>query len=223
MQQADRLTRGLEQLGLNVSAEGQSSLLWYLDELQRWNRRINLTAIRDLSEGVEKHLLDSLTPLPLLREEEKLVDLGSGPGLPGIALKIARPSLKIVSVESVGKKASFQRHVARSLHLSSFEVCAERAQSLAKRESMSGAFTIVISRAFSSLGLFAQLALPFLEPAGRLVAMKGAEGERELQREVLALHDLGFEVKEVRRLRLPFSNAERTLIVLGRIAARARD
>ncbi len=218
MQAPERLESGLRRLEIDLPQETRRLLLRYLEELQRWNRRINLTAIRGSDEGVEKHLIDSLTLLPLMKEGERLLDIGSGPGLPGLALKIAEPSLRLASVESIGKKASFQRHVVRTLGLGDVEVLAERAEALAERADLRGAFSLVVSRAFSSLADFASLALPFLADEGRLVAMKGALGEEELERDTEALRRLGLQAGEIRHLRLPFSAAERTLIVLGRAA-----
>lgn len=216
MSPAERLRQGLESLGLEVPAEAHPRLLWYLKEMRRWSARINLTAIKDPDEGIEKHLLDSLAPLPLLGEGERLLDLGSGAGMPSIPLKIARPSLSVASVESVGKKATFQRHVVRTLGLAGFDVRQERAEHLCRPEGVAGSFSVAISRAFSSLGDFATLALPALLPSGRLIAMKGPEGERELEKARPFLVELGLSVGELKYLRLPFSGAVRTLIVLER-------
>lgn len=216
MGRAELLREGLEALDLDVRPEAQTLLLRFLEELLHWNRSINLTAVRDFEEGIEKHLVDSLTPLPLLTGKERLLDMGSGGGLPGIPLKIARPDLGVVSVETVGKKATFQRHAIRTLGLEGIEVRQVRAENL-PAEGLSGKFDFVISRAFASLHDFASLALPCLAPGGRLLAMKGPEGEGELTSSTTPLADLGLECTELRRLRLPVSGAARTLIVLTRV------
>jgi 16S rRNA (guanine527-N7)-methyltransferase len=188
--------------------------LKFLDELLRWNRSINLTAVRDTRAAVEKHLVDSLTLLPLLEGGETLLDLGSGGGLPCIPLKIALPGLRVVSVEVIGKKAAFQRHAARTLELRDFEVRQARAENL-PAEGLDSKFEIVVSRAFSSLGDFVSLALPCLAPGGRIVAMKGPEGESEVATAAPLLDRFGLHRREIRRLRLP-SGADRTLIILMR-------
>lgn len=215
MRGAELLHEGLDALGLHVECGKHTFLLRFLEELLRWNRSINLTAVRDYEEGIEKHLIDSLTPLPLLKGDESLLDLGSGGGLPGVPLKIARPELKVASVETVGKKASFQRHAVRALGLGGFEVVQGRAETLAEGKMASG-FEVVISRAFASLHDFLTLALPCLAVGGRIVAMKGPEGKRELAASEGFLRELGLECRELRDLKLPFSGAERTLIVLTR-------
>lgn len=207
----------LRQLSLPVPAEASEPLLRLLDELLRWNRTHNLTAITDPAEGVEKHLVDSLTLLPLLCGNERLLDLGSGGGFPGLPLKVARPDLRVVSVDAVAKKIAFQRHAVRLLGLCGFEPLHERAEALPRREGFAGGFDVVVSRAFTALPAFARLALPCLAPEGRIIAMKGAEGEAELAQAQPALAALGLACTDLRRLTLPASGAARTLIVLRRV------
>jgi 16S rRNA (guanine527-N7)-methyltransferase len=216
MEPLERLAGQLRDLSLEVSADATEKLLRLLDELLRWNRTHNLTAINDPVEGIEKHLVDSLTPLPLLTGNERLLDLGSGGGFPGLPLKIARPGLSILSVDSVAKKINFQRHAARLLGLRGFEPLHARAESLPESPGYADGFDVVVSRAFASLPVFAALALPCLQPRGRILAMKGAEGERELAEAESELAALGVFCTELRQLRLPASGALRSLLVLQR-------
>jgi len=212
----EQLADQLRQLSLDVSADVPAKLLRLLDELLRWNRTYNLTAIADPVEGIEKHLVDSLTLLPLLTGDERLLDLGSGGGFPGLPLKIARPGLSIVSVDSVAKKINFQRHAVRLLGLRGFEPLHARAESLSEFPGYSGGFDVVVSRAFASLPVFASLALPCLQPRGRILAMKGAEGERELMEAESELASYGLFCTDLQQLRLPASGALRCLLVLRR-------
>jgi 16S rRNA (guanine527-N7)-methyltransferase len=216
MEPLEHLTGQLRHLSLEVPAGATEKLLRLLDELLRWNRTYNLTAIANPVEGIEKHLVDSLTLLPLLTGDERLLDLGSGGGFPGLPLKIARPGLSIVSVDSVAKKINFQRHAARLLGLRGFEPLHARAESLPERPGYTDGFDVVVSRAFASLPFFASLALPCLQPRGRILAMKGAEGERELAEAESELTALGLFCTELRQLRLPASGALRCLLVLQR-------
>ena len=216
MEPLERLVGQLRELSLEVPADATEKLLRLLDELLRWNRTHNLTAINDPVEGIEKHLVDSLTPLPLLTGNERLLDLGSGGGFPGLPLKIARPGLSILSVDSVAKKINFQRHAARLLGLRGFEPLHARVESLPERPGYADGFDVVVSRAFASLPVFAALALPCLQPRGRILAMKGAEGERELAEAESELAALGVFCTELRQLRLPSSGALRNLLVLQR-------
>jgi 16S rRNA (guanine527-N7)-methyltransferase len=191
-------------------------LEWLSAELLRWNRTHNLTAIIDPREVREKHLLDSLTLLPLLGDAKRLLDLGSGAGFPALPLKIACPALDVVSIDAVSKKIAFQRHVARTLQLSGFTAIHGRAEELAGNPTYARGFDIVTARALGNLPLLAELAAPCLAPGGRLIAMKGAEGAAELAAAQAELMKRGFACAGQHTLRLPESGAERMLIVLTR-------
>lgn len=215
MDRRELLAHHLAAAEIEVTADLREKLLWFLEELLRWNRRINLTAITDPAEGIEKHLVDSLTLLPFLEPGERLLDLGSGGGFPGLPLKIVRPDLEVVSVDAVGKKISFQRHVARHLNLSGFTALHCRAEDLPLRSECRQGFDLVVSRAFADIGVFATLARPLLRSTGRIMAMKGPEGRKELAAAHEALEKSGLCCRQVHSLRLPVCAAERTLIVLG--------
>lgn len=210
------LKEKLSAWGINLPATAPPQLFAFLDELLRWNRRINLTAITDRQEAIEKHLLDSLSLLPLLKGEEHLLDLGSGAGLPGIPLKIVHPQLQLWSVDAVQKKIAFQRQAARLLALPDFHAVHARVEELAKDAAWIARFDVVVARAVASLPTLAAWAMPLLRPAGRLIAMKGPEGGVELAAAREELGTLGVHCVEQRRLTLPDSGAERLLLVLER-------
>ncbi len=216
MSRLQTLTGQLAGVGVSLPVGTAERLLDFLDGLLHWNEKVNLTAITEPDAAIEKHLVDSLTLLPLLAGGENLLDLGSGGGLPSIPLKVACPDLRVLSVDAVQKKIAFQRHIARRLGLENFEAHHGRAESLADNPSWAAGFDLVVSRAFTALAGFASLALPCLAPGGRIVAMKGAEGERELAEGREALLRLGLECREIRKLYLPASRSTRTLIVLVR-------
>ena len=184
----------------------------FLLELLRWNKTHNLTAITDPSEAIEKHLVDSLTLLPYLTGDELLLDIGSGGGFPGIPLRIASPGLKVVSVDAVSKKISFQRHAARRLNLTGFTPWHGRVEQVPQQGFFADGFDLVVARAFASLKDLLELALPCLKPGGRIVAMKGAEGEKELLEitDWLALN--GLCCSQRISLTLPSSGARRYLL-----------
>ena len=213
---APSLAIQLEQLGIALEQPALERLAWLGSELLRWNRTHNLTAITDPDEVREKHLVDSLTLLPLLGATRRLLDLGSGAGFPALPLKIARPELEIVSVDAVGKKIAFQRHVARSLQLGGFTAVHGRAEELSANPVSAGGFDLVTARALGSLPLLAALATPYLAPGGRLLAMKGAEGAGELLAAQDELARMGLTCSEQHHLKLPVSGAERCLLVLTR-------
>jgi 16S rRNA (guanine527-N7)-methyltransferase len=204
----------LTPLGINLGAVALEQLEWLGQELLRWNRTHNLTAITDPIEVCEKHLADSLTLLPLLGNARRLLDLGSGAGFPAMPVKIVCSDLEVVAVDAVGKKVAFQRHVARTLKLSGFTAVHGRAEALPGTPLCDTGFDLVTARALGSLPMLARLTRPCLATGGRLVAMKGAEGAAELEAAREELAALGFACTARQDLRLPLSGAERMLIVL---------
>ena len=199
-----QLEAGLHALALDPALD--SPLLAYLGLLERWNKTYNLTAIREPAEMVGKHLLDSLAMLPFTADGT-LADLGTGPGLPGIPLAIARPGLQVTLVESNGKKARFLREAARSLPLPNARVAESRIEALDEPSR----YDMITARALATLPLILELGGHLLKPEGRLLAMKGAVPDDE----IAALPD-GWRVEAVHRLEVPGLPAERHLVVVSR-------
>lgn len=206
-----QLQEGLAALGLDLSGAVQAKLLDYVTLLKKWNRVYNLTAIRDESEMVTQHLLDSLSVLPVVPESalagRRWADVGSGPGLPGIPLALARPDLDMTLIEAVEKKSAFQRQAKIELGLKNIAVVSDRVE-----EVPGGLFDAVVSRAFADLATFVDLAGHLLGQNGRLYAMKGLVPEDEMSR-----LPAGWAVLDCARLNVPGLVAQRHLIVLERI------
>ncbi len=206
------LAAGMSGMGRPLDADQIDRFALFVDELKRWNKRINLTAITSDREIVVKHLLDSLTLTSILPSTGRLLDIGSGGGFPTIPLAIVLPGLSITSVDAVGKKIIFQRHIGRLLSLTNLTAIHARAETLA--DSDPGGFDWIVSRAFSSVPLFARLALPVLKQDGTIVAMKGREGEQEASAAESELAEMGLRVDRVNTLHLPDDNATRTLVLI---------
>ena len=211
---SERFVEGLSRLELQLSEKIIEKEIQFLDELLRWNQRINLTSIRNHDEAVEKHLLDSLLLLLHLDGSELVMDMGSGGGLPGIPLAIALASLQVVSIDSVGKKINFQKHIKRLLQLDNLTLVQSRVEDLEQTDLDREKYDLIVNRAFSSLVTSLCCAAPWLKSGGRLLVMKGPEGRDELLAAGEAIESLGFSDPEVFTYILPFSRAERQLIVL---------
>lgn len=205
----------LDRLDLEVDAAAIPLLERLLDELLRWNRSRNLTAITDRSQALEKHLVDSLTLLPFARQAKRLLDIGSGAGFPALPLKITCPGLVVVSVDAVGKKIDFQRHVVRALGLEGFTALHGRVERLTAHQACQGGFDLITARALCGLAELVRLAAPFLAVGGRLVAMKGREADQELAGLQELLQREGWRVCR-HQFTLPLSGAERCLVELSR-------
>lgn len=207
MTSAEQLSIGVAALGLALPPGAQEKLLAYLALLLKWNRTYNLTAVRNEADMVTHHLLDSLAVLPHLGGATTLADVGSGAGLPGLALAMARPDLQVVSVEAIQKKAAFQQQAKIELGLANVEVSAGRVEALPAEKT----FDAVISRAFSSIADFIRLAGHLVAPAGRLLAMKGTYPADEI-----AAIPPGWRVSASPAIVVPGLDAQRHLIILER-------
>lgn len=211
---AELLLRCSEELGLSLDSNQLDSFGVFAEELKKWNRKMNLTAIRCDRDVIVKHFADSLTLLRHLSEAGTLLDLGSGGGFPAIPLKIMLPSVAIVSVDAVAKKILFQRHIARLLKFRDFSAVHTRGEELLK--SFASRFDYVVSRAFSEIPYFVSLALPLLKDSGRIIAMKGKEGKDEAVAASNQLDALGAGIIECIHLKLPVTGDDRYLIVMGK-------
>lgn len=204
MTPAEQLLAGIHALGLDISTEAREKLLAYLQLMVKWNRVYNLTALRNPGEWVTHHLLDSLAALPHVRGPV-IVDVGSGAGLPGLVLAMARPDWQVISIEAVDKKAAFQRQVTAELALANVNVEGGRVESVV----LDGGADCIVSRAFSNLADFVNLTRHLLKPGGRWVAMKGKKPEEEVAR---LPEDV--EVMGIVPLNVPGLSAERCVVLM---------
>lgn len=209
------LREGMSHFGVVLPDAVAQAQVRFAEELLRWNAKVNLTAITELRAVVEKHLVDSLTLLPLLEETASLLDLGAGAGLPGIPLAIALPRLEVTLVDTVAKKIGFVKHAAAQLGLSP-RVKAIHARAEGKPETERLPFAeVVVSRALMDVGPWLKLAVAYLKPEGRVLAMlgKGVGLEAQLAEQA---RDAGLAVRTVKHLTLPFSGDPRTVVEFGR-------
>jgi 16S rRNA (guanine527-N7)-methyltransferase len=172
----------LAEIGVSLDAAVIDRLGDYLARLLAMNEQMNLTAIRDPAEAWERHILDALTLVPLLAElpaDARLVDVGSGGGVPGIPVAIARPALRVTLVEATQKKAAFLSAVAEALGLANVSVRAERAEQLAAGD-LRGTFDAVTARAVGRLATLVPLTVPFARPGGLVLLVKGQRADEEL-------------------------------------------
>ena len=205
-----QLARGLAETRLLLPDGAEERLLAYLALLGKWNRVHNLTALRDEARMVSHHLLDALAVLPHLDKIRHLADIGSGGGLPGIPLAIARPDLDVALLESNRKKSTFLEQAKIELQLANVSVHCVRAEAFHPKQ----AFDVVISRALSDLAEFVRLAGHLLAPGGALMAMKGIHPYEEI-----AQLPSGWHLDGVAELRVPGVDAPRHLVKVVRDAA----
>jgi 16S rRNA (guanine527-N7)-methyltransferase len=208
------LRQGAEALGLSLSDTQALALEGYLALLLKWNQVYNLTAVRRPEDMVTHHLLDSLAVLPALRRQlagrsARVLDVGSGGGLPGVVLAIMEPTLDVSCVDTVGKKASFVRQVAVELKLRNLHAVHARVEDLR----LPG-FDVITSRAFASLSDFTRLTQDLVSTDGVWMAMKGKRPDDEI-----AVLPSEWSVFHVEQLAVPGLEAERCLVWIRNAAA----
>jgi 16S rRNA (guanine527-N7)-methyltransferase len=227
MTPSEQLSQSLAALGLNLDAATQESLLRFLEILLRENEKINLTGIKTMDEGVTKHLVDSLAALTLpacdASSALQVMDLGSGSGMPGLALTLAMPQWAMILIEGTKKKARFLEAASQELGLNRrVRVEAERAELLGQG-SLRDKADLITCRALGRLNVVLELAMPLLKVGGRLIAYKGPKADQELAEAAKAIKLLGAKLLEVKEFNLPLSAEGRSLIVFEKVSATNRS
>jgi 16S rRNA (guanine527-N7)-methyltransferase len=218
----EKLVRAAQQLfGVRLTGRQVQALITFENELLAWNEKINLTAIRD-AEGIRtKHFLDSFSCALAWKENppKRLIDVGTGAGLPGIPLKILYPSMELTLVESVGKKAAFCRHAVEILKLDAVEVFTARAEEMGQMPAQRESYDWAVARAVANLPVLAEYLLPLVQVGGRMLAQKGSSGPVEAQTAEMAFRLLGGRMRSLVPVTLPGVAEERYLVVVDKIAA----
>jgi len=205
----DRIREGVGRMAIALPQETVARCAAYLRLLEKWNRVHNLTAVRETERMVVLHLLDSFSVLPHIENAKSLLDVGSGGGLPGIPIALARPDLRVTLLDSSNKKTTFLHQARAELGLANVDVVCARVEHWRP----ANGFDVVVSRAFAELGEFVEQAQHLVAPGGRMLAMKGVHPFEEIAR-VPASH----RVAHVAELHVPELDAKRHLVFVERAA-----
>jgi len=210
-----------ETLGINLSKRQAEAFSWYGEELQVWNERFNLTAIRSKEEIETKHFLDSLSCV-LARQFQPsgaMVDVGTGAGFPGLPLKIVFPQIQLTLLESIGKKVSFCRHVVKELNLKEVTVEQSRAESRGREIEYRESYDTALARAVAATPVLVEYVLPLIKVGGCAILQKGETGPVEAQSSENAIHILGGKMDQIVKVELPGIAETRYLLVVRKVAA----
>jgi len=225
-----RLISGAAQMGLNLSAPQVAAFELYTDELLAWNEQFNLTAITDREQVEIRHYLDSLALLPalaalegvpltaLLSRSIRAVDVGAGAGLPGLALRMVWPRMRLSLVEATAKKVRFMEHVAANLALTDLQFIHGRAEELALREPHRATYDLVVARAVATLPTLVEYLLPLAKRGGRVVAYKGSAAHEEALAAEQAIRMLGGQLTRLIPVEVPGLAETRVLVVIDKVA-----
>ncbi len=210
------LAGAVSEIGITLTDEKIDLLIEYYRELSFWNKKMSLVSLKSPLD-ITKHLIDSLTPVRLIKDRHsKLLDIGTGAGLPGIPLKIALESLRVTLLDTSRKKTSFLKSVIRTLELRDIEVVNSRAEGLTVEDGYKGAFDIVISRAAFKIPYLLTVGAPFLSDGGILIAMKGKHADDELTQGADAIRKTGLALTGSHEIELPITGESRKLLCFSK-------
>nr|WP_319492986.1 16S rRNA (guanine(527)-N(7))-methyltransferase RsmG [uncultured Desulfobacter sp.] len=203
------LKKGADALGIGLSPDQIDLLVAHARELQLWNAKMNLTAIKDVRLVAYKHFVDALAAARFLDRPSRIMDIGSGAGFPAVPMKVFCPGLDVTMVDAVRKKVSFLNHVVRTLKLDNIKAVHARVEDLAGDSGHFQMYDAVTARGFADLGKLVTLAGPMLAPGGRIYALKGDHALEEITPELEAQFEITHEYYT-----LPFVDAQRVVVML---------
>ncbi|MBM6830073.1 16S rRNA (guanine(527)-N(7))-methyltransferase RsmG [Anaerotignum lactatifermentans] len=205
-----------KEMGVELTEEMLSQFETYFSLLIEWNEKMNLTAITEEREVVLKHFADCISVLPhlALTGKEKIIDVGTGAGFPGIPLKIACPSLEVTLLDSLQKRIGFLEEVGRQLNLEGVTYLHSRAEDGGQNPELREQFDLCVSRAVANLSVLSEYCLPFVKTGGRLAALKGPDALRELEEAQGALKKLGGTLEKVVDVEIPFTDLRHKLVII---------
>ncbi len=215
----DKLISALKEYELNYSDEIISNFSDFYKMVIEWNERMNLTAITEEEEFIAKHILDSLSVVDVLKrygllsEDNKILDLGTGAGFPGIPLKIYANNLNITLMDALQKRITFLNEVIKKLRLSNIATLHQRAEEISQTN-LRETFETVLSRAVAALPTLLEYALPFVKVGGFFIAWKGCKANEEVELSKNALKILGGKITDIIEVKIPNLNEERALIIV---------
>lgn len=189
----------------------------YMELLIEWNEKMNLTAITEPEEIILKHFIDSITILKDIKDNSRVVDVGTGAGFPGIPLKIIREDIEITLLDSLNKRVNFLNEVIEQLKLKKITAIHSRAEELGKNKKYRENFDYATSRAVANLSTLAEYLMPFVKLNGACISMKGSDVETEIEESKKAISILGGEIKNIEKFQLPKSDMNRNIIIINKV------
>ena len=207
----------LKEFNIKINDEQIKKFMNYMNLLLEWNEKINLTAITQPEEVKLKHFVDSLTVLKYINDDDKVIDIGTGAGFPGIPLKIMKENTKITLLDSLNKRINFLNIVIETLNLSNIQAIHGRAEEIARNKLYREKYDVAVSRAVANLSTLSEYMLPFVKVGGKCICMKGANVNEEIEKAKNAIKELGGEIERVDNFYLSDNDNERNIIIIRKV------
>jgi 16S rRNA (guanine527-N7)-methyltransferase len=213
----EKMKESLKELNIELSEKQLNQFYNYMNILIEWNKVMNLTNITEPEEIIQKHFVDSLTILKSIKENDSIIDVGTGAGFPGIPIKIVFPETRITLLDSLNKRIKFLEEVINKLELKNIETIHGRAEEVAHNKKYREKYDIAIARAVAPLNVLSEYLLPFVKIGGYAICMKGVKGKEEAEEGKNAIKILGGEITNSREFNLPNTEMARTIIEIEKI------
>ena len=211
------LKQKLNEFNIEINDKQLEQFDKYMKLLLEWNEKINLTAIVEPDEVKIKHFLDSLTILKYIESDDRIIDIGTGAGFPGIPLKIIKTNSKITLLDSLNKRINFLNLVIEQLELKDIQAIHGRAEEYAKNKIYREKYDIAVSRAVANLSTLVEYMLPFVKVGGKCICMKGANVNEEIEKAKNAINELGGKIEKIDNFYLSKNENERNIIIIKKI------
>lgn len=219
MNNLDILTEGAGKLGLTLSENQTEQLIKYKNLLLEWNEKMNLTAITDEKEVMIKHFLDALScaTVKQIKEDAKIIDVGTGAGFPGIPLKIYFPNLSLTLLDSLNKRINFLKTVCEDIKVKNVQFVHGRAEDVGAIKQHREQYDIAVARAVAELNVLSEYCLPFVRVGGYFICQKGPSIHEEIERGKKAIEILGGRIVDRKDISLPFSEITHNIVIIEKI------
>ena len=220
MEYFDILNEASSKVGLEYNIKKHEQFMRYKDLIKEWNEKINLTAIKEDEEIVKKHFIDSMKVFEFdkLKNAKSVIDIGTGGGFPGIPMKIVKPEINIVLLDSLNKRIKFLNEVITDLKLENIKAIHGRAEDFAQQAQYREKFDVAISRAVANLTVLSEFCIPYVKVGGYFVAMKGPAVEEEIKQSTNAIKLLGGRIEHIEEVEIEGSDLKHNLVIISKVS-----
>lgn len=220
MKYFDILNKASNNEGLEFNEKKYEQFMKYKDLIKEWNEKVNLTAIKEDEEIVKKHFIDSMKVFKFdqLKNAKNVIDIGTGGGFPGIPMKIIKPEVNIVLLDSLNKRVKFLNEVIKSLELENIKAIHGRAEDFAQEMQYREKFDVAVSRAVANLTVLSEYCIPYVKVGGYFVAMKGPAVEEEIKQSKNAIRMLGGRIEHIEKVQIEDSDLNHNLVIISKIS-----